>query len=324
MILQENQRSIIHFQSKEHCREALKLLDIESVHLVFDDLIQRASRCLPGASASDSHYSDTVKASSYNSLSPTVNTSATTVSSSSSSFYSEKEIMKATEPLFTRDDMYVKKPKMGFDMDGLGVGSRPGDLSAPALKTVIALGQGGEKVSLIKLASLIEASAKKGAQKLVLRAKLSDQIKWLPDSIRKLSSLTTLDLSENRIAELPVAIGGLSSLEVLDLHANFISELPETIGDLLNLLHLDLRGNQLRSLPPTIDRLVRLQELDLSSNRLPSLPETIGSLVSLRVLNIEMNNIEEIPHTISRCVSLKELHADYNRLKALPEAVGRI
>ncbi|KAL1569794.1 Plant intracellular Ras-group-related LRR protein 4 [Salvia divinorum] len=314
-ILQEIQISMIHFQSKEHSREALKLLDVESVHLVFDNLIQRASRCLPGAS--DSHYSDTVKTS-YNGSPSSLNTSATT------------EIVKASEPLFTRDDMYVKKPKMGFNMDGLGFGSPAGDLLAttqivdPTLKPVTASGQDGEKLSLIKLASLIEASVKKGTQKLVLQAKLSDQIKWLPDSIRKLSSLTTLDLSENRIAELPDAIGGLSSLEVLDLHANLISELPETIGDLLNLLNLDLRGNQLRSLPPTIDRLVRLQELDLSSNGLPSLPETIGSLVSLRVLNIEMNNIEEIPHTISRCVSLKELHADYNRLKALPEAVGRI
>lgn len=327
-ILQEMQRSTIHFQSKEQSREALKLLDLEGVHLVFDDLIQRASRCLPGYS--DSQYPDTVKAyySSSSSLSPTVNTSATTTSSSSSSFYNEKESVKASEPLFARDDMYVKKAKTVFN--GLGIGNRSGDLFAvpkivdPTLKPATASGQDGDKLSLIKLASLIEASAKKGTQELILQGKLSDQIKWLPDSIGKLSSLTTLDLSENRIAEIPESIGGLSSLQVLDLHANMISELPESIGDLLNLLNLDLRGNQLRSLPSTIDRLVRLQELDLSSNGLPSLPETIGSLVSLRKLNIETNNIEEIPHTISRCVSLKELHADYNRLKALPEAVGRI
>ncbi|KAH6803702.1 plant intracellular ras group-related LRR 4 [Perilla frutescens var. frutescens] len=330
-ILQEMQRSTIHFQSKEQSREALKVLDLEGVHLVFDDLIQRASRCLPGGS-SDSQYPDTVKPyySSSSSLSPTVNTSATTTSSSSSSFYNEKESVKPSEPLFARDDLYVKKAKTVFNMDGLGIGNRAGDLFAvpqivdPTLKPVTASGQDGDKLSLIKLASLIEASAKKGTQKLILQGKLSDQIKWLPDSIGKLSSLTTLDLSENRIAEIPEAIGGLSSLQVLDLHGNMISELPESIGDLLNLLHLDLRGNQLRSLPPTIDRLVRLEELDLSSNGLPALPEAIGSLVSLRKLNIETNNIEEIPHTISRCVSLKELHADYNRLKALPEAVGRI
>lgn len=330
-ILQEMQRRMIHFQSKEQSREALKLLDLEGVHLAFDDLIQRASRCLPGSS--DSQYPDTVKASysSSNSLSPTLNTSATTASSSSSGFYNDKENVKAVEPMLTsRDDMFVKKAKTVFQMDGLGVGNRARDfLTAPqivdpTLKPVTAAGQDGDKLSLIKLASLIETSAKKGTQQLILQGKLSDQIKWLPDSIGKLSSLTTLDLSENRIAEIPEAIGGLSSLQVLDLHGNTISELPESIGNLLNLLHLDLRGNQLRSLPPTIDRLVRLQELDLSSNGLPSLPESIGLLVSLRKLNIETNNIEEIPHTIGRCVSLKELHADYNRLKALPEAVGRI
>ncbi|KAL0379078.1 UNVERIFIED_CONTAM: Plant intracellular Ras-group-related LRR protein 4 [Sesamum radiatum] len=329
-ILQEMQRSTIHFQSKEQKREALKLLDLESVHLVFDDLIQRASKCLPGYSGSPNSESIKPSYSSSNSLSSTVTTSATTTSSSSSSFYNEKENVKASEALFTKDDTYVKKPKTAFHVDVVGLGTRSGDVFTvpqivdPTLKQVTAPGQDGEKLSLIKLASLIEASAKKGTQKLSLQGKLSDQIEWLPDSIGKLSNLITLDLSENRIAMLPEAIGRLSSLEKLDLHGNRITELPESIGDLLNLLQLDLRGNQLKSLPRTIARLVCLQELDLSSNGLSVLPDTIGSLVSLKKLNVETNDIEEIPHTIGQCASLKELHADYNRLKALPEAVGRI
>lgn len=329
-ILQELRRNMIHFQSKEQKTEALKLLDLEGVHMVFDDLIQRASRCLPGST--DSQYSEPVQASysSSSSLSPAVTTTNTTTSSSSSRFYNEKESVKASEVLFTKDDTYVKKAKTTLNRDVFGIGNRSGDISAvpqildPTLKPAVASGKDGDKLSLIKLASLIEVSAKKGTQKLMLGGKLSDQIEWLPDSIGKLSSLITLDLSENRIAVLSEAIGRISSLQTLDLHGNRISELPEAIGDLLSLLHLDLRGNQLRSLPPTIDRLVQLQELDLSSNGLPSLPETIGSLVSLKKLNIETNDIDEIPHTISRCVSLQELRADYNRLKALPEAVGRI
>ncbi|KAL3845043.1 hypothetical protein ACJIZ3_002446 [Penstemon smallii] len=320
MILQEMQRNIISFQSKERKEEALKLLDLESVHQLFDEMVQRACKCLPG-------YSETMKSSS-NSLSSTVTNPTTIVASSasaSSKLYDERE--ENTKPvsevmMFSKDDSYVKKPKTTFLSDGIR--SKEFSTVDPTLKPVVSSGREGEKMSLIKLASLIEVSAKKGVKELLLQGKLSDQIEWLPDSIRKLASLTKLDLSENRIVVLPDTIGELSSLQILDLHGNKINELPESIGGLLNLLHLDLRGNQLKSLPPTISRLVHLQELDLSSNGLSVLPETIGSLISLKKLNVEMNDIDEIPHTISQCTSLKELHADYNRLKALPEAVGRI
>ncbi|KAL6498015.1 Plant intracellular Ras-group-related LRR protein 4 [Orobanche gracilis] len=331
-ILQEMQRGMVHLQSKEQKREALKLLDLEGAHMMFDDLIQRASKCLPGSSGSRDMESVLPSYSSSNSLHPTVNTATTTATSASSysSLWKDKDNAKASETLFTKDDTYVKKAKTSFCVDGMEFGTRSRvvlgvpQIVDPNLKSVFTSGKDGEKMSLIKLASLIEVSAKKGTQTLTLQGKLSDQIEWLPDSIRKLSSLITLDLSENRISVLPEVIGALSALQTLDLHGNRISELPESIGDLLNLIHLDLRGNQVKSLPPTIARLVCLQELNLSSNELSSLPEAIGSLVSLKTLNIETNNIEEIPHTIGRCTSLKEIRSDYNRLKALPEAVGRI
>jgi Leucine-rich repeat (LRR) protein len=71
------------------------------------------------------------------------------------------------------------------------------------------VGQDGDKLSLIKLASIIEVSAKKGTHDLKLQGKLMDQVDWLPDSLGKLSSLVTLDLSENRIVAIPSTIGGL-------------------------------------------------------------------------------------------------------------------
>lgn len=147
-ILQELQRNMIHFQSNEQKTEALKLLDLEGVHSVFDDLIQRASRCLPGAS--DSQYPESVKASysSSSSLSPAVNTmNTTTASSSSSRFFNEKENVKASEVVFAKDDTYVKKAKTAFHRDGFGVGYRSGDISAvpqivdPTLKPAVASGE---------------------------------------------------------------------------------------------------------------------------------------------------------------------------------------
>ncbi|KAJ6929649.1 hypothetical protein NC652_013515 [Populus alba x Populus x berolinensis] len=340
MILQEMQKQLSFFQTKEQKWEAVKLLDLENVHNLFDEFIQRASKCLswpPPTSSSSTSVSGFGSSSNYaNGGSSSFKGSAAAAAAAGSSsidrssmattsrlYYAEKEPTRSAE-LFTRDDSYVKKAKSSLYSDGIGVSSTPQIVDSTLKASSISSSQDGEKLSLIKLASLIEVSAKKGTQELNLQNKLMDQVDWLPDSIGKLSSLVTLDLSENRIVALPETTGGLSSLTKLDLHSNRIGELPGSIGDLLSLVALDVRGNQLSSLPATIGRLVRLQDLDLSSNRLSSLPDTIGSLVSLKKLNVETNDIEEIPHTIGKCSLLKELRVDYNRLKALPEAVGKI
>ncbi|XP_010548196.1 PREDICTED: plant intracellular Ras-group-related LRR protein 4-like [Tarenaya hassleriana] len=312
MVLREMKKGLVCFQSKEQKREALKLLDLESVHALFDDLIQRASSCVSSPPSSNNSAparpppGAPSPAPAFSAYSPT------------SLSFSDKGHVKCKE-LFTRDDSYVTKAKSSIYSDGVVATRKP-----QILDSTLQSGQDGEKLSLIKFASLIEGSVKKGTQALNLQNKLMDQVEWLPDSIGKLSSLVTLDLSENRIVVLPNTIGGLSSLTKLDLHSNSISQLPDSMGNLLNLVYLNLSGNRLSSLPSSLSRLVRLEEIDLSSNSLSILPESIGSLISLEKLDIETNDIEEIPHTIGGCSSLKELRADYNRLKALPEAIGKI
>ncbi|KAL6224362.1 hypothetical protein ACLB2K_003217 [Fragaria x ananassa] len=317
MVLQEMQKNLVYFNSREQKQEALKLLDLEHLHQLFDDYIQRASTCVSSSSSS--------APSSSSARPPPLDSAAAYV------YRSDREVGKA-KAMVSRDDSYVvSKAKKSFYADAIGPGpavpSTP-QIADSSLKSGLALalsgGQEGEKLSLIKLASLIEVLAKKGTKEVNLRSKLNDQIEWLPDSIGKLSSLLTLDLSENRLVVLPSTIGGLSSLTKLDLHSNRLTELPDTIGDLLSLVHLDLRANNLASLPASFGRLMRLEELDLSSNRLALLPDTIGSLASLKILNVETNEIDEIPHSIGHCTNLRELHADYNKLKALPEAVGKI
>ncbi|GFZ09516.1 plant intracellular ras group-related LRR 4 [Actinidia rufa] len=236
--------------------------------------------------------------------------STATATASTLSLYYDKQPAKPSE-LYSRDDTFVKKAKATFHVDGIRGSLRSGDVSTPqildsSLKSASSSGQDGEKLSLIKLASLIEVYSKKGTRDLHLQNKLMDQVDWLPDSIGKLSSLITLDLSENRIMALPATIGG------------------PLIVDKIGFAFKQNCANQLTSLPATFGRLVRLEELDLSSNHLQMLPESIGSLISLKKLIVETNNIEEIPHSIGQCSSLRELRADYNRLKALPEAVGRV
>lgn len=326
-VLIEMQKHLVDFHTLEQKREAIKLLDLENYHILFDDMIQRASRCVvPNGSDNNNNNNITQSVTSTSSsLSPLT----TPASYSGVNFSSNSHSTVKTSELFTRDDSYVNKSASTIHDDGIRRAIRSTDTSRPmivdsTLTPTITSGQDGDKLSLIKLASLIEVSSKKGAKDLNLSNKLMDQIEWLPDSIGKLSTLITLNLSENRLITLPSSIGNLSSLTKLDLHSNKITELPESIGNLISLIYLDLRANQMTSLPSTFGQLLALQDLDLSSNNFSILPESVCSLKNLQKLNIETNNIEELPHMIGQCSKLKELIADYNKLKALPEAVGKI
>ncbi|KAL9255361.1 Plant intracellular Ras-group-related LRR protein 5-like protein, partial [Drosera capensis] len=304
-VLQEMRRKAVEFQREEERREAARVLEVEHVHQMFDELILRASRCV-GVGGADEKVAPVAM----------VPDRVVVVES------------EKNERRIVRDDSFVKKPKSDFEVDGsrsaVSVIAEAPQIVDITLKPAIDKGEGGEKLRLIKLASLIEVSSKKGVRELDLRARLMDQVEWLPDSIGKLSGLVTLDLSENRIVTLPTTIGGLVSLTRLDLHSNRLYDMPESIGDLLSLVYLDLSVNQLSRLPSSVGRLVNLEELKLGSNQLGLLPDAIGSLASLKKLDVETNNLEELPYTIGQCTALKELYADYNRLKALPEAVGRI
>ncbi|KAL9250585.1 Plant intracellular Ras-group-related LRR protein 4-like protein [Drosera capensis] len=347
-ILIEMERRLVRFSSAEERKAAAKVIDLEETYVVFDDMIQRASDCVSNGGNSVSSRRTPPPRPPGEGLEIGNGGGGGGFGGSAARFDAEKEsvggvrseklyviddgfvVKSKNSERFAVDDSFVKKPKSAFHVDGMGRGG--GIVAATAAAPQIVdktltpniSAQSGEKLSLIKLASLIEVSAKKGTRELNLGGKLVDQVEWLPDSIGKLLGLLSLDLSENRLVTLPPTIGGLSSLTKLDLHSNRIVEVPDSIGELLNLVSLDLAGNQLSRLPSSIGRLVRLEDLNLSSNQFVLLPDAIGSLVSLKKLGVETNNLEELPHSIGQCVALKELYLDYNRLKALPEAVGKI
>lgn len=102
IVLQEMQRNLIHFQSKEQKKDAQKLLDLESAHLVFDELIQRASVCLKSNISSKN--SKPKNASSSSSLQG--------LASSSIASDSRKVLPPPSLPLKAKDDSYLKKPPL--------------------------------------------------------------------------------------------------------------------------------------------------------------------------------------------------------------------
>ncbi|XP_077242716.1 uncharacterized protein LOC143883257 [Tasmannia lanceolata] len=125
----------------------------------------------------------------------------------------------------------------------------------------------------------------------------------LPSCLGNLSSLQTLDLSENNLTFTSGAIStglcGLKSLEYLDLAHNNLHDqsLASCLGNLSSLQTLDLSENNLTFTfgisTVGLCGLKRLTDLYLRDNNLhdQSLPSCLGNLSSLQTLDLSENNL---------------------------------
>lgn len=143
LILQEMQKNSVIFRSKEQRRDAVRLLDLENAHQLFDEMIQRASLCLNSPMGSSLVSGDSVSTSSLSNLGTFEGNSSTTTGSSS--LFYEIEGLKGSSEMFTRDDSYVKKTKSTFSSDGVVGVPRSGVAFTPqivdsSLKPVISSG----------------------------------------------------------------------------------------------------------------------------------------------------------------------------------------
>ncbi|CAL9054029.1 unnamed protein product [Musa banksii] len=180
-------KNAVYDQSKEQKREAPKLLDLENIHALFDELIQRASSCLPSSSSASA---PSIPTSSVTVSMADSNTPTSYSSSASSVLYSENGVKRNT-------DWFPKNAKVACRWNRRNTHPSRRLIPNSTTRQEVTSGEESGKLSRIKPASLIEVSAKKGTRDLTRQNKLMDQVDWLPDSIGKLSDLVTLDLSEN-------------------------------------------------------------------------------------------------------------------------------
>lgn len=102
-VVEEMQKSVVSFQCKEQKRDALRLVDLENLHSLFDHLIQRASDCVSNSNNNNRNKKSSGPSNKAQWASPKN-------SASVSSGLLKKPPVKPSQ-LFSKDDSYLNKAK---------------------------------------------------------------------------------------------------------------------------------------------------------------------------------------------------------------------
>ncbi|KAM0069134.1 putative leucine-rich repeat-containing, plant-type, leucine-rich repeat domain superfamily [Helianthus debilis subsp. tardiflorus] len=156
------------------------------------------------------------------------------------------------------------------------------------------------------------------------------------DSLHNLTSLLSLDLSENQLTStIPKSLGNLCNLRHIYMGFNNFQNisLKSLLRSFLDCKSPSLESLYLKfsrlscSLPNQLEQLVNLVHLDLGENGISGpIPESIGNLSFLRSLNLYGNLISgPIPYSVGGLSSLESFDVLYNHLTGtLPESLGQL
>ncbi|XP_070609924.1 DISP complex protein LRCH3 isoform X4 [Erythrolamprus reginae] len=144
-------------------------------------------------------------------------------------------------------------------------------------------------------------------------------IRYIPEAILNLQSLTFLNISRNQLSTLPVHLCSLP-LKVLIASNNKLVSIPEEIGHLRHLMELDVSCNELQTIPPQIGNLNSLRDLNIRRNHLVHLPEELADLPLIR-LDFSCNKITTIPVCYRNLRHLQTITLDNNPLQSPPAQI---
>ncbi|XP_042717679.2 nischarin isoform X4 [Chrysemys picta bellii] len=132
-------------------------------------------------------------------------------------------------------------------------------------------------------------------------------------------TLTTLDMSHNRIFQIDDSVKLIPKIEFLELSHNDVS-LVENLQHLYNLIHLDLSYNKLASLEGVHTKLGNIKTLNLAGNLLERLCG-LNKLYSLVNLDLSSNKIDQIDEirNIGSLPCLEKVVLSNNPLSIIPD-----
>jgi Leucine-rich repeat (LRR) protein len=138
-------------------------------------------------------------------------------------------------------------------------------------------------------------------------------------TVEKIRTSTYLRLYQAGLEEVPDAIRQLTSLETIDLAGNCLKTLPRWIGKIPHLHHLNLGRNKIQKLPDEITLLSDLHELNLYSNDLAQIPQQVYRIKGLQKLYLDDNKIREISPDVKQVEKLEFFSIVQNGLVTIPK-----
>lgn len=121
----------------------------------------------------------------------------------------------------------------------------------------------------------------------VVRLKLKKIPADWESCLGKYPNLQELHLANLRLKSVPAVVFRLSDLTVLDLSKNKIDYMPPELGNLVNLRELHINRNPIAYLPRSISRLHSLELLDIWNTNITELPNEVSQLsATLKTVNL--------------------------------------
>ena len=161
----------------------------------------------------------------------------------------------------------------------------------------------------------------KGGKRLVLQIR---ELTELPESVRGLTKLETLEINSNAILELPGWITELTALRELQWYGNGPVCLPAGLARLTHLEVLILGNDAAITGLEGIPRLPALRRLWLQGMNLKTVPPCLRGLSQLKELQIAYNSLTELPDWAGEWTGLEKLYLQSNRLSTLPDSLASL
>ncbi|XP_075414316.1 volume-regulated anion channel subunit LRRC8C [Tenrec ecaudatus] len=155
------------------------------------------------------------------------------------------------------------------------------------------------------LKSIEEIVSFQHLRKLTVLKLWHNSITYIPEHIKKLTSLERLSFCHNKIEVLPSHLFLCNKIRYLDLAYNDIRFIPPEVGVLQSLQYFSITCNKVESLPDELYFCKKLKTLKIGKNSLSVLSPKIGNLLFLSYLDVKGNHFEILPPELGDCRALK-------------------
>ena len=154
-------------------------------------------------------------------------------------------------------------------------------------------------------------------------------IREIPDIFILMQNLHTLTISSCGLRSVNPNIKRLTSLTYLELDNNDLVMLPEDATRISNLTELRCSNNQMKKLPETCNRWIRCSKIFATDNHIKHIPDGVCEMPNLTILDLDRNKLRTLPEAFIICSSLTLLHFDTSDMvkaspaKDLPDGIRR-